>query len=282
MTVNISYIKLGGNVIDHYKKSKKNWLNKDVEWSNLKNVLSSSKIQFSPYGFRNGFKTADNWNNDNQDMLVFDIDDSMSIAQAQRVFSKYKYLIGTTKSHQKLKKDVICDRYRLCIPAINIPTNDKIYFRMLGLIVPNNDEQTEIKTGAFLGNDDAIIIYNDGQLLDCHKAALFAEEQLELEHVEKIVIDPDLVSGGNGFSLQRVKEDLTFEAVVSTLDSCGYEVHANKFSVRDERTMSASIHYKTLWIKDFGGEFSGDIFALLMEHQGMTFSESIRFVSNHI
>ena len=160
MTVNISYIKLKKNVTDEYNKTKKNWLNKDVEFDRLCNVLNNSKIQFSPYTFRNGFKTDFNWSNDKQDLLVFDIDDGLSLAEAQKMFKRYKYLIGTTKSHQVSKKSVICDRYRLCLPAINIPRDKDIYFRMLSLLVPFNDEQTEIGTGAFLGNDDAIIIYN--------------------------------------------------------------------------------------------------------------------------
>ena len=281
--VNISYIHLSNNIIDNYTLTKKGWRNKNVEWSRLKNVLSNSNVQFSPYTFRNGVKTANNWSNDKQDMLVFDIDDSMSVSEAQRLFSQYKYLIGTTKSHQKLKKGVICDRYRLCIPAINIPTDADVYFRMLNLIVPSNDEQTNIKTGAFLGNDDAIIIYNDGRMFDCHKAALFAEEQLNLEETEKVVIDPDLMPTTNNFSLKNVKDNLTFEAVVDVLERCGYEVIGNKFKLReDERTQSATISHRTLTITDYGSGYYGDIIDVLVNYQQMSFKDAIRFVSNSI
>lgn len=283
MTVNISYIVLGGNVSENYSKSKKGWKHKEVEFSRLKNVLSNSNVQFSPYRFNNGVKMPKQWRNDKQNMLVFDVDDSMSISEAQRLFSQYKYLIGTTKSHQKLKKGLQCDRYRLCIPAINIPRNEDVYFRMLNLIVPSNDEQTSIKTGAFLGNDDAIIIYNDGRLFDCHKAAMFAEEQLAIEDAEKVVIDPDLMPNVTNFSLENVKENLTFEAVVDVLERCGYEVVRNKFKLReDENTASATISYKSLNIKDYGGDFSGDIIQLLLDYENMTFREAIRFVSNSI
>lgn len=283
MTVNLSYIALKGNVIDNYKKSKHGWRNKDVEFDNLKNVLSNSTIQFSPYGFRNGVKTYDNWNNDKQDMLVFDIDEDMSIAKCQSMFSKYKYLIGTTKSHQKEKKGVICDRYRLCIPAINIPNSPDIYFRMLSLLVPTNDAQTETRTGAFLGNDDAIIIYNDGKLLDCHKASLFAEEQIRLEESEKVVIDPDLVTSRGGYSLQRIKEDLDFEGVVDILERCGYEVHGNKFKLReDERTNSATISYKTLTITDYGSGYYNDVIGVLVDYQHMSFRDAISFAAQSV
>jgi hypothetical protein len=283
MTVNLSYIKLKDNVIDSYEQSKKGWLNKDVEWKRLKNVLNDSTVQFSPYGFRNGFKTANNYSNLKQNMLTFDIDDSMSVSEAQRLFSQYKYLIGTTKSHQKAKKGVICDRYRLCIPAINIPTKDDVYFRMLNLIVPSNDEQTSIKTGAFLGNDDAIIIYNEGRLFDCHKAALFAEEQLRLEESERVVIDPDLMPSVGNFDLQTLKDNLTFEVVVEVLERVGYEVVRNKFRLRDdERTQSATISYRTLTITDYGSGYYGDIIDVLVKYQRMSFKDAIRFVSQSI
>jgi hypothetical protein len=283
MTVNISYIALRGDVTENYTKTKKNWKHKEVQWSKLKNVLSNSRIQFSPYSFRNGVKTAQNWSNIKQNMLVFDIDDTMSISQAQRVFSKYKYLIGTTKSHRVEKRGVVCDRYRLCIPAINIPTEEQVYFRMLSLIVPSNDEQTETKTGAFLGNDDSIIIYNDGDILDCHKASLFAEEQLEDERREKVVIDPDLITSRNNFTLQRIKDNLTFESVVDVLERCGYEVVGNKFRLReDERTRSATISYKTLTITDYGSGYYGDVIDVLINYEHMSFKEAMRFISQSI
>ena len=56
MTVNISYIALRGDVTENYTKTKKNWKHKEVQWNKLKNVLSNSRIQFSPYSFRNGVR----------------------------------------------------------------------------------------------------------------------------------------------------------------------------------------------------------------------------------
>lgn len=284
MLVNISYIKLEGKIIDNYLKTKKGWRNKDVEWDNMENVLSNSNVQFSPYCFRNGYKTYRNWSNDKQNMLIFDIDDTMSIQQAQRLFKDYTYMIGTTKSHQKDKKGLVCDRYRLCIPAINIPTNDKVYFRMLSLLMPTNDTQTETRTGAFLGNNDAIIIKNSGKILDCHKATVVAEEQLLAEEIERKPIDEDLRrhSGGSN-NLKDLKERLTFEAVVEVLTRVGYEVKGNKFKIREEeRTDSATISYRSLIITDYGSGYYNDIFGLLEDEHGMSLVEAIKFVEQSV
>ena len=283
MTVEISYIKLKSNIIDSYRQTKKGWIQKTVEWDKLKNVLSNSKIQFSPYSFRLGYKTDFNWSNDKQDMLVFDVDDGLTIPQCQSMFKSYKYLIGTTKSHRQLKKGIICDRYRLCIPAINIPTEKDVYFKMLSLLVDFNDEQTEHGTGAFLGNDNAIIIYNDGKLLDCHKASILAKKQLESEKIEKASVDLDLMPSYGNNKLEVIKEQLTFEIVVDVLNSAGYEVKGNKFKLReDERTNSATINYKSLVIKDYGDGWFGDVFAVLVEYQGFSFKDAMRYVSKFI
>lgn len=47
------------------------------------------------------------------DWLGLDFDENMSLAKALSLFKDYSHIIGTTKSHQKLKNDVICDRFRV-------------------------------------------------------------------------------------------------------------------------------------------------------------------------
>lgn len=287
MLVNLSFIKLSGDVKDNYTKTLKGFRNKDVEWSRLKNVLSNSKVQFTPYMFTDGIKIAKNWDNSKQNMLVLDIDTGLSINECQNKFKKYKYLLGTTKSHQQLKRDTIEDRYRLCIPAINIPTDREVYFRMLALMFPFNDSATESLTGAFLGNDNAIIIYNEGILLDCYKASELAKEQLKNEHREKVVIDKDLLPiYSNNTNLDNIKSVMSDEIVKDILHSMGIEVTGNKFSLRPERTPSIKI-YSSGYMKDFGASDSdkfikGDIIQLVMVELGMSFRDAIKYIANYI
>ena len=282
MTVFISYKVLKENVIDSYSSTLKNWKSKMVQWENLYKVTINSKVQFSPFEWKNGIKKGKNWNNDKQDMLVFDIDEELSISDCQKLFKKYKYLISTTKSHKKEKKGLVCDRYRLCLPAINVPRNSDVLFRTKELMLPINDEQTQTLTAAFLGNDEAITIYNDGDLIDCHKASMLAEEQLKNEYVEKIVIDKDLLPTYGSVSLQTIKERLDCEIVKDILSSVGYELVGNKFKLREEeRTESAKV-YPDGYIVDYGGDFKADIFQLLIEYHGMSFREALRYCNNFI
>ena len=280
--INLSFIKLKGKVVDNYLDSLKGFRNKDVNWYDLHKVLGDSKIQFSPYKFRNGCKTGVNCIRDKQDMIVLDIDDGFTIPKFQKMFSKYKYILGTTKSHQKEKKGVVTDRYRVIIPAINIPDDDEIYFRTVELLFPFSDKQVLTKTAAFLGNDEAIVIKNDGKKLDMFKVSELATQQIKQERLEKEAkkIDSDLFSNSS-FSFDMVKEQITKEVVVDILGSIGIEVIGNKCRLREERTPSAKI-YESGYIKDYGGEFSGDIFALLMELEDMSFGQSVKYTRNFI
>ena len=281
MTVNISYIRLKDKVIENYSKSLKGWTNRDIEWNRLKNVLSNSKIQFTPVAYKNGVKKSKNLDRTKQNMIVIDVDDNLSLVECQRMFSKYKYLIGTTKSHDKLKQGKVCNRYRLLLPSINIPLDDDVYFRALRLMFEFGDIQTETKTSAYLGNDDALIIYNDGKLLDLHKASILATEQLREERVEKKVIDRDYINSYGNSSLEDVKSMLSKEIVIDILESMGYEVDGNKFSVRDENTKSVKV-YDDGGMFDFGSSKHYDIFAVLTEYQDMSFKQALNYVRNFI
>ena len=282
--INLSFIKLKGNVKDNYLDSLKGFRNKDVNWDDLPKVLGNSKIQFSPYMFRNGCKTGVNCIRDKQDMVVLDIDDGLSIYKFQKMFSQYKYILGSTKSHQRTKKGLVCDRFRVILPAINIPSDNDIYFRTMELLFPFSDGQVLTKTAAFLGNDEAIIIKNDGKKLDMFKVSELASQQIEQEKLEREAkkIDKDLLSNSYGFSVEMVKEQITREVVVDVLGSIGIEVVGNKCKLRDdERTHSCKI-YNDGGLYDFGSGDSYDIFKVLMELEDMTFMQAVRYVRNYI
>ena len=278
--INLSYIKLKGKVIDNYLSSLKGWKNKDVEWKNVKYVLKDSSVQFSPYKFRNGVKKKSNSIRDKQDCVVVDYDDGLSISDFQVIYGDYQFVLGTTKSNQKLKQGLVCDRYRVVFKAINIPTDDDVYFRTMELIFPDNDLQTLTLTGAFLGNDDAIIIYNDGEILDLHKASLIAEEQIANEKVDSNPLKKMLYTSYGSSNLEAIKDSIDFEVMVEIIESLGIEVVGSKCSLRDERTMSCKIYDSSYY--DFGSGDSGDIFKLIMDRENVSFREAINFVRNFV
>lgn len=281
LIVNLSFKKLKGNIVDNYHLSLRGWSNKDITWNNIYKVMNKDNIQFSCYEWNNGVKIPKTFRRDKQNCIILDIDDGISIHKIQSMFKKYTYIIGTTKSHMKDKKGIVCERFRMIIPCINIPTDDDVYFRTLELIAPFNDEQTLTKTASFLGNSKAIIIRNDGDTLDLYKASMLAKQQLDEEFKETVVVDRDFINS-NGSSIDDVKSQLTVEIVKEVLESIGIEFVGNKCRLReDDRTASCKI-FPSCWMKDFGGDFSGDIFALLMERESISFTEAINYTKNFI
>jgi hypothetical protein len=139
------------------------------------------------------------------------------------------------------------------------------------LLFPFSDGQVLTKTAAFLGNDEAIIIKNDGKKLDMFKVSELASQQIEQEKLEREAkkIDPDLLSNGYGFSVEMVKEQITREVVIDVLESIGVEFNSiGKCRLReDENTFSAKV-YESGYVKDYGSDdMSGDVFH--MELEGM-------------
>ena len=64
----------------------------------------------------NGHRRAESFIS-GQNVIGFDIDDSMSLADALVLMKPYTYLIYTTKSHQKEKNGKVLDRFRIILPT---------------------------------------------------------------------------------------------------------------------------------------------------------------------
>lgn len=81
----------------------------------------------------------------------------------------------------------------------------------------------------------------------------------------------------------EVKSYLGIEDLVSLLQGLGYIFNRQgKFDIRGEKTPSVSINPKDLNIKDFGGDFRGDVFDLLKELHGMKPPENLKYVMNFL
>lgn len=77
-----------------------------------------------------------------------------------------------------------------------------------------------------------------------------------------------------------VKANLNRENTVQILTYIGYQVTRDyKFSLRDEKTPSTSIRLDG-YIKDFGGDFGGDIVALLHEYKSLSMKEATLYVAD--
>lgn len=287
MTVNVSYLKAHKKLKDNmWLTAKPLYKNIDIQWEDMCKLVSSDYIQYSPYKYKDRIKKSINWSNDNQELLIFDIDSDMSLQDANKVFGRFMYLLTTTKSHRVLKGGVICDRFRVILPARNIPNNAELYFTMLDVMrgqIPAIDPQPNCKSGAFLGNSTAECYYNDGEIYDCTKAVEVAIYRLANENKIKEKLRDDRVqyTGTYNLNVKDLKSTLKFEDIVDILETLGYEVEGNKFKLRDERTPSCTI-FNDCELNDFGGSFKGDIFDLLTQYKDMSFKDALNYVNNFI
>ena len=283
MTVNISYVEhtdaLNNN---NMWATLDGWKNTDISFKNIDKFIKRSNIQYSPYSFSTGRKLAEYWSNDKQNLLVFDIDDGLGIDEAMKILNKYEYMISTTKSHQKEKKHIITDRYRILMPSINIPKGE-ILFNVMDIfskVIPI-DKQVNTKTGAFLGNDNATSIYHSGKIYDCKPLIKEAEYILLQQMKEASKKRKTKVKGTNTLKINEIKNLLTTHHLKDILEDLGYETIGRRVKLREERTASAVL-YDNGKIIDYGSGYSDDIFGLLYDKFGMTFKDSIPFVQKYI
>lgn len=70
----------------------------------------------SPIIWKYGTRKVDNFNF--SDFLVVDVDNDsrLSLQAAMEKYARFKHIIGTTKSHQRLKGEIVSDRYRIFLP----------------------------------------------------------------------------------------------------------------------------------------------------------------------
>lgn len=79
--------------------------------------------------------------------------------------------------------------------------------------------------------------------------------------------------------LHEINASLNISTVIVILQFMGYKIYpGKKFKLREEKTPSASVRADG-HIKDFGGDFSGDLIALLREYHNMSFEEAVRYIA---
>lgn len=117
-------------------------------WKTLAELVSRVDSAWSPILWEGGRRKSEFF--ESAEAVVLDIDDGFTITEAKKLLDElgYMYLIGTTKSHQKIKHEgtpkeqPACDRYRIVIPAATACTNIDDYkfsCEQLGKIFKGDD-----------------------------------------------------------------------------------------------------------------------------------------------
>jgi Protein of unknown function (DUF3987) len=103
-------------------------------WIELHKLLSAD-INYSAGSFKDNHRNKENYLG-SQDVVIFDIDGGMSLNIAKAFFSQWKCIIATTKSHQKDKNGIICDRYRvILLPNVKLELDSERYSEFMKNII---------------------------------------------------------------------------------------------------------------------------------------------------
>jgi len=148
-------------------KWKKGFEVREIPFDNLHYMVNSDYRIYSAGVFKDGVATDDNWLE--QDLLILDIDDGLTILEALTTFKGYKALITTTKSHQVDKNGTTCDRFRVIIPLKETLCCTKEEYKdamkfILGSKYPFADNKCKDPSRIYFGKSNAEYYYTNGDM----------------------------------------------------------------------------------------------------------------------
>ena len=148
-------------------KNPKGFINyDDVEFSDIPKMVMSG-YAYSAGKFKDNHRKNDNWIGC-VDIIILDIDDGCTIIQAQHIFKSYEHFIITTRSHQKDKNGLICDRFRIFLhlnKTINdAETIDKLMHKVMGLYFFVDQSTSDKGRFYFASPNNAEVFYTEGKL----------------------------------------------------------------------------------------------------------------------
>ena len=137
--------------------------------------IVNSEYRYSAGTFKDEYINDDNYMQE-QNLFIIDIDNYLTIEDARKLFSQMTYLIATTRSHQKPKKQgdetITCDRFRIILPTLSTFHLDHkrysdMYMNVLNSLgIDEADKKCRNASRWYYGNPDGEYWYNEGQLLD--------------------------------------------------------------------------------------------------------------------
>ena len=114
-----------------------------IDWDELLPDIVRSNI-WSGCTWKNGYRKGDNFIQNELAVLDFD-EPGVTLVEAVRSFCDQWHIIGTTKSHQKEKNGVVCDRFRIVLRFEHPITNAEQYKQNMGPLIKKWD--TDKKCG---------------------------------------------------------------------------------------------------------------------------------------
>ena len=137
----------------------------------LADKIINADFRYSAGSFRNDYINDANYLQE-QNLFIIDIDNDLTLEDAKNLFSGMTYLIATTRTHQKEKKGIVCDRFRIILPTMSTfhlspDVYSDMYMNVINSLgIEEADTQCRNASRWYYGNPDGEYWYNEGELLD--------------------------------------------------------------------------------------------------------------------
>ena len=154
--------------------------------------LVRSAGQYSAVQFQGGYRCAKNAI-PGSELIILDYDAGVTLVDAVEMFRQYIGIVATTRSHQKEKNGVVCDRFRVILPTLRPVKLEAVEFsKMMKEVIHNygTDKACSDMSRMYYGNPEAEVFFLDGyQLFDWepfYQSALDKDRQRQQQYKKPI------------------------------------------------------------------------------------------------
>ncbi len=163
----------------------------NVEFEDIPEMITSG-FAYASAKFKNNHRLDENYEGE-EDVLILDIDEAVTLDQAKILFSKYTNFIITSKSHQIEKNGIICDRYRVFIKLESTLQDAELRVELVNNIFTNFpfvDKKCKNPSRFYFASpEDAKVFYNEGKDMPIIYSKIHSiepeEQKEEKETIEK-------------------------------------------------------------------------------------------------
>ncbi len=154
--------------------------------------LVRSAGQYSAVEFQGGYRCAKNAI-PGSELIILDYDAGVTLVDAVDMFRQYIGIVATTRSHQKEKNGVVCDRFRVILPTLRPVKLEAVEFsKMMKEVIHNygTDKACSNMSRMYYGYPEAEVFFLEGcQLFDWepfYQSALDKERQRQQQYRKPI------------------------------------------------------------------------------------------------
>ena len=148
--------------------------------------------QYSAVEFRDGYRDARHAI-PGSELIILDYDDGVKLVDAVDMFRQYIGIVATTRSHQKEKHGVVCDRFRVILPTLKPVKLEAVEFsKMMKEVIHNygTDKACSDMSRMYYGYPEAEVFFLEGcQLFDWepfYQSALDKDRQRQQQYRKPI------------------------------------------------------------------------------------------------